>query len=377
MLVSGRGRYTSLVLALIFTIGLPVLDAPASAAPEVPAAPDSPAAPADPVDNQDGEGGDKELRDKLEAASAGFLDARDELAASKKRQVATSEKLRSVEGQLAVVTPIVNEIVSTAYQTGGGMQNMAILLGSDSPGRFVDRAAQLRIVATRNERQLRELARLRAEAATAKSAVDREVVKQERQLVVMARRKADAERALAEYGAGGQPEQAPAPPPAPPAPPKPIVNPPKPPPPPPPAPPKPPPPAQPAPGGSQACNQDDPTTNGCLTSRTLHALRQAQAAGFTRYVACFRRSSSGEHPKGRACDFAAQPGGFGGVATGGDRTYGNNLANYFIANAGPLQVLYVIWFRRIWLPSSGWRAYTRGQGDPSSDHTNHVHLSVR
>jgi hypothetical protein len=39
-------------------------------------------------------------------------------------------------------------------------------------------------------------------------------------------------------------------------------------------------------------------------------------------------------------------------------------------------VLYVIWFERIWLPSSGWKAYTRGNGDPSSDHTNHVHLSV-
>jgi hypothetical protein len=36
----------------------------------------------------------------------------------------------------------------------------------------------------------------------------------------------------------------------------------------------------------------------------------------------------------------------------------------------------VIWFERIWLPSSGWKAYTLGQGDPSSDHTNHVHLSV-
>jgi peptidoglycan DL-endopeptidase CwlO len=40
-------------------------------------------------------------------------------------------------------------------------------------------------------------------------------------------------------------------------------------------------------------------------------------------------------------------------------------------------VQYVIWYRQIWLPSSGWKSYTRAYGDPSSDHTNHVHLSMR
>jgi peptidoglycan DL-endopeptidase CwlO len=105
-------------------------------------------------------------------------------------------------------------------------------------------------------------------------------------------------------------------------------------------------------------------------------MQQAQAAGFTHFVACFRHQNSGEHPKGRACDFAADKGGFGGVATGASKDYGNRLANYFIANSSRLGVLYVIWFRRIWLPSSGWKSYSGGNGDPSSDHTNHVHLSV-
>ncbi len=125
----------------------------------------------------------------------------------------------------------------------------------------------------------------------------------------------------------------------------------------------------------ESCSLNDPTTSGCITARTLHAMKQAQAAGFTRYVSCYRSGGSGQHPLGRACDFAAQKGGFGGVATGGDRTYGNNLASYFIGNSSRLGVLYVIWFKRIWLPSSGWRTYNGG-GDPSSDHTNHVHLSV-
>jgi hypothetical protein len=109
----------------------------------------------------------------------------------------------------------------------------------------------------------------------------------------------------------------------------------------------------------------------------LHALQQAKKAGFTHFVACFRHQSSGEHPKGRACDFAADKDGFGGVASGSSKTYGTNLANYFINNSSKLGVLYVIWFRRIWLPSSGWKSYSGGNGDPSSDHTNHVHLSVR
>jgi hypothetical protein len=108
----------------------------------------------------------------------------------------------------------------------------------------------------------------------------------------------------------------------------------------------------------------------------LNALNQAQRAGFTHYVHCFRQQNSGEHPKGRACDFAADKGGFGGVATGASKDYGNRLATYFRGNADNLGVLYVIWFKRIWLPSSGWKSYSGGQGDPSSNHTNHVHLSV-
>ena len=45
-------------------------------------------------------------------------------------------------------------------------------------------------------------------------------------------------------------------------------------------------------------------------------------------------------------------------------------------NASSLGVLYVIWFRQVWTPAAGWHAYSGGNGDPSSDHTNHVHLSL-
>lgn len=67
----------------------------------------------------------------------------------------------------------------------------------------------------------------------------------------------------------------------------------------------------------ESCSVNDPTpADGCITPRTLHALQQAKAAGFTRYVSCHRNGGSGEHPRGRACDFAAQKNGFGGVAAG-------------------------------------------------------------
>jgi hypothetical protein len=102
---------------------------------------------------------------------------------------------------------------------------------------------------------------------------------------------------------------------------------------------------------------------------------EAKKAGFNHYVSCYRPGGSGEHPKGRACDFAANAAGFAGTATGSDREYGNRLAAWCLANASRLGVLYVIWFRQIWLPGIGWRAY-HGDGSPSGDHTNHVHLSM-
>jgi hypothetical protein len=128
---------------------------------------------------------------------------------------------------------------------------------------------------------------------------------------------------------------------------------------------------------AQGCNQNDPTTNGCLTARTLHAYQEVKKAGFNHFVSCWRQQSWGEHPKGRACDWAAAKSGFGGVATGSDRDYGNKLAGWLIGNADRLGVLYVIWFRQIWLPGIGWHRYTTEGGSPSGDHTNHVHLSIR
>lgn len=317
------------------------------------------AAPALAAPGDDGEGGSKSLVEQLDAASKGYLEAKDALARSKKRQTDLAAKLKELDTQLGPRQAALDEIINQAYRTGR-IGPMSALLGASSSGSFLDRAEVLQTVAVKENAALSDLKDTRTAQEQAKLAIDAAIRDQQKQVNVMARRKVQAEAALkaanrgqdadesGDQNAGSGSAKATA-----------------------------------APRNSdgslpaESATVADPTTSGRITPRLLHAMEQAQAAGFTHYVACFRHQNSGEHPKGRACDFAADKKGFGGVATGASKDYGARLANYFIANSDRLGVLYVIWFRRIWLPSSGWKAYSGGNGDPSSDHTNHVHLSVR
>jgi len=344
-----RRRLAAVLALLVATSALAFsVAAPASAAPRLPTAPGG--------SGDDGEGGSKSLTDQLDAASRGFLEAQEALTRSRARQQELAAKLKEIDSQLAPRQAALDLIGRQTYRTGR-LGPMSALLTADSSGAMLDRAQSLASIAVQQDSALRDLKDTRASQAQAKLAIDAAVRDQQKQLNTMARRKAQAENALKAVNAGQ------------------TVS---------------------APGGggssakadgvrrnsdgslpSEGCTVNDPTTSGCITPRMLHAMQQAQKAGFTHYVACFRHQNSGEHPKGRACDFAADKGGFGGIATGSSKDYGNRLANYFINNSSRLAVLYVIWFRRIWLPSSGWKSYSGGNGDPSSDHTNHVHLSVR
>ncbi|MGC4785473.1 coiled-coil domain-containing protein [Micromonospora zamorensis] len=344
-------RLAALIVAM-FALGVALPAGTASAAPPTglrAAAPDS-----------DEEGGTPALRAQLEAASKGYLDAKRALDASVQRQQQLTTQLKTIEVELNQRSGKVGEIAGVAYRTGR-LSAMSALLNSDSPEGFMDRAAALDAVAANEDRVLRDLLSSKDQANRTQVALNGEINEQRKQVAVMAKRKEQAERALTvattpkpQPAADTDSNRGTS-----------AAN------------------AKAAPRNSdgswpsETCSVNDPTpASGCITPRTLHALNQAKAAGFTRYVSCHRPSGSGEHPKGRACDFAAQTGGFGGDATGGDKTYGNNLAAYFIRNADRLAVLYVIWYRQIWLPSSGWKSYSGAGGDPSSDHTNHVHLSV-
>ena len=114
-----------------------------------------------------------------------------------------------------------------------------------------------------------------------------------------------------------------------------------------------------------------------MSARMRNAYNEARLAGFTHYTSCYRSGGGGDHPLGKACDFSANKSTFVNArATGDDLAYGNKLAAWCVANAKNLGVKYVIWYKRIWQPSSGWKSYG-GDGTPAGDHYNHVHLSMQ
>ncbi|MBC8992509.1 MULTISPECIES: hypothetical protein [Micromonospora] len=338
---TGRRARRSLLAAfaaLAVLLGSGVAAGPAAAVP-------SPNAP--------NEGGSKQLRAALEAAAKGHIEAQNKLENSKRRQKALDTQLKDIEVRLVGLSAQAGEVAAQSYRMGR-LTATSMLLASADPNDFLKRAAELDVMAQRDSKRLRELADAKAQAAEAKLAIDAEVREQAKQVAVQARKKKDAEVALAKVSSGagsgfnGTSSS-----------------------------------AKPAPRNSdgswpsESCSVDDPTpASGCITPRTLHMLQQAKAAGYKRYASCHRSGGGGEHPKGRACDFSAASGGFEDkTATGGDKAYGDSLAAWAKNNANRLGIMYVIWYRQIWMPNTGWRAYSGG-GSPAADHTNHVHISM-
>jgi hypothetical protein len=303
----------------------------------------------------DDEGGTASLRQQLDEATRGYIDANAKLEASKVRQEQLAADLATVESRFATESVAVGEMAASTYRMAG-FTAASTIVASGSPADFIDQITLLNALANHEDQLVRKLTATRDEVNTAKAAIDAEVAAQQEQATAMAARKQQAERALAAVGGGqatggtGGSSS--------------IV-------------------AEPAPRNAdgswpaESCSVYEDVTGGCITPRMAHAREQAQVAGFTHYVSCYRSNNDGgEHPKGRACDFAANTNGFVNAdAFDSERTYGNNLAAFFIFNASRLGVLYVIWYRQIWLPGSGWRSYT-GCCGPSAEHTNHVHLSV-
>ena len=302
----------------------------------------------------DPEGGSKTLRDALESAAKGYAVGKNKLAASKKRQTQLQATLKKSKKDAEALQSRVSEVAARSYRYGR-YNTMNLLLNSSSPDAFLERAARLDMMAQNDAHTLADYRTAVDTAQSATTAIETEIKEQEKQLKVLAKKKKEAELALASVGGGAVAggfisANSPL--------------------------------AKAAPRNSdgswpkESCTVNDPTTSGCITPRLLNAYQQSRAAGFKRYTSCFSERSSGEHPKGRACDHAAATGGFENKnAAGGDRTYGNNLAAYFVKNASRLGVLYVIWYRQIWHPGTGWRSYG-GSGGPAATHTNHVHLSI-
>lgn len=293
------------------------------------------------------------LQAQLDQAVRAYNDAKGRLDAASAAQAALATQLTGTRSRLAELTDEANATVVAAYK-GGRLTGFATLLESASAGDFLDRATTLSVQLHEQDRTLRDLSGVQSRYVDQLAAADTEVLAQRTALAAVDKHRRDIEAALAAansqpsggFGAGAASAS----------------------------------PAPRNPDGTwpkETCSVKDPTTTGCLTPRTLHALQEARKAGFTRYTACFRDATFGEHPLGRACDFSAHPTTFlDAPAAGDDKAYGDRLAAWFLANANRLAVLYVIWYRQIWLPSSGWRTY-HGDGTPAGDHLNHVHLSVQ
>jgi hypothetical protein len=295
------------------------------------------------------------VRDALDIAFRDLADARSKYDASLARQAELSENIRVSQIRLALLEAEVGTVANAAYR--GRQVNLAVaVLDSDSRDSLLHNAATVYYLASRTDRQLRELNAARKLYAEQQRNLEAELKANKENLAAVNQKKADAELALKRAGGGALSPGV-------------AIGPAT---------------AKPAPRNAngtwprEGCSVRDPTPTGrCVSPRTLHAYNEVRLAGYTRYTSCFRGGGGGEHPLGKACDFSVfSTGTFVGSGAGGEaKTYGDKLAGWFVANASRLGVLYVIWYQQIWHPGTGWRSYG-GCCDPASRHTNHVHLSM-
>jgi len=311
------------------------------------------AAPGDDASGEDN-GVAPTLLEQLEITNRAYLEAKALSDASKARQVQIQTDLAKAEKRLAELADEVGVTANAAYRGSKFNLTATLLEDGHTSDDLLQGITTVSYLAWRDDRQLREYVIAKRDYANQLKALEAEVRLQEEQTRQMEKRKDEAVKALNAAGNGG------------------VVN----------GVPVPTPTATQAPRGAngswpaESASVDDPTTGGRITPRMFHAYTEARRAGFDHFTGCFRPGDRFEHPKGRACDFAANKNGFSGAAQGADRAYGDRLAGWCVGNADRLGVLYVIWYRQIWTPAAKWHSYGSAGGDPASDHTNHVHLSV-
>lgn len=331
-------RWLTPVAAVLAALAMLAGPVPASAAPTAPPQPS---------------GHDEEpelLGDLIEVRNREYVKASAQLKKSKKRQAALEQEVKKARAELDALTPQVAQIATQSYRTGR-VGAISMLLEADNPDSFIARATALDELNRVNDRRLNTVNAVKIRAEQAKLAVDAEVRKQQKLENDLERGKTEAEKALRLVGGqgltGGLVDAK-----------SPV--------------------ARIAPGRNSdggwkplGCTEDDPTTGGCITARTLHMYQEVKRAGFNRFVGCYRSGGPYEHPKGRACDWSLQNSGFRSWYNNDMRMYGNNLTAFLVRNADRLGVYYVIWNRQIWFPATGWKSYSG-----PSNHTDHVHVSL-
>jgi hypothetical protein len=295
------------------------------------------------------ESGPALLGEVLTATGKRHAQAKAALNKSRAKQLQLNLELQKAKERLDELAPQIGEMAATSYRTGK-LTAVSALLDTASRDQFVGRASMLTELNMVNDRKLAELNAARTRAEQAKKGLDAEVAEERRQLLIIDRQRAEAEKALALVGGtkltGGFVSAT-----------SPV--------------------AKAAPRRSdgswpdESCSVNDPTTSGCITPRTFNAYTEVRKAGFRRFVGCYRSGGPFEHPKGRACDWSLQSSGFTNAYNDDMRLYGNNLTAFLVRNADRLGILYVIWYRQIWFPATGWKSY----GGPQA-HKDHVHMSI-
>ena len=337
-------RWLALALAPLVAVAIVAAPAaPAGAAPNP--KPTGSAAP-----NEDDADEAPLLNDVLESSNRRFVQAKAAVAKSTKAQAQLAAGIKAAEAKRDVLIPEVSAIAAQQYRTGN-LSTMSFLLDANSSDEFLTKAVSLEEINSLHDRKLHELNLAITAVATQKANLDTEVRTQKSNLASMAKQKESAEKALALVGGesltqgfvvASSPVAAPAP--------------------------------RNAEGGfsPEACNQPDPTTDGCITKRTLHLYEEVKKAGFNRFVGCHRNGGPFEHPKGRACDWSLQKSGFSEAHNADMKNYGNNLMAFLVRNADRLGIYYVIWYAQIWFPATNnWHAY-----HGPSNHKDHVHVSL-
>ncbi|WP_432987649.1 coiled-coil domain-containing protein [Dactylosporangium sp. CA-233914] len=314
-------------------------------------------ATAEPTPGADEDGGQNlTVRQALDKATAEYNDAKGRLDKSVADQAAISDQMGKTQARLGELQASTATIANAAYR-GHRVSIVNVVIGADNPDDMLHNMVTVEYMLQQENNQLRQVTEAQRQLEQQRKDIDAAVANQQAQLKVMEANKKAAEDALRKAGGGADAGSG-------------------------------------APSGGkvttnsgarnsdgsypkEGCTLDDPTTSGCISPRMLNAYNEARRAGFTHYTSCYRSGGGGDHPLGKACDFSANASTFVNArATGADKTYGDNLAAWALANAKNLGVKYVIWYKRIWQPSSGWKSYG-GDGTPAGDHYNHVHISMQ
>lgn len=285
------------------------------------------------------------LEKKLDKAAKAYGEAKKDLKDAEKKQKSLKKDIKEGEVKVEELSEEINDFAKAAY-LDGGLPTATAILTAGSPEEAMDSLSTMTYLGEDTAEELESFIAANEELQADKDALADEIDKAEKALKKKKKAKEKLEAEIDEISGGPSSGEGGA--------------------------------AGNGPGGGGSCSESDPTgTGGCVTPTLKHAYNEARGAGYTRYTKCWRSGQSGEHPQGKACDFAASADGFGSDAQGGDQDYGTNLAGWFVDNAEALGVYYVIWDNQIWMDGGGWGNYSSGHtGNPSQDHTDHVHLSV-